>query len=523
MTDASRSVPVPKLEREPGLERETGRGGLAVAFAKLYFIVTGSIQQFALPIFLGLDGYGALASALSLASIAYNPITTSSIQGVSRAVAGVLADRVPAVLRRTLALHAIAGALCALAFLVAAPFVARAMGAPHITNMLRILSAVLLLYGLYTPLIGALNGRRRFVHQAGFDIAAATLRTTGLVAGAALFARGAGSPVTSAEGSCYGFVLGALLVLGAALAFVGVGRSGPGAPDARTHVAFLLPLLAGQLLQNLLFQADLTLIRRFAAEAAVAAGLPATAADPFVGAYRATQLFSFLPFQLLTAVTFVLFPVLASARAGKERDKLGGYVQTGMRIALIIAGAIVSVSSGLAGPLLRLVFGPEAARHAAGSLEILALGFGAFAVFGLLTAVLNGLGRARASLTITLTAFALVVVSGFAWVRGTPLSDELLWKTALATSAGIVLATALAAVLVFREVGGLVRLAVLARVALATAAAIALARALPSGHRLLVLPEALLVALVYTAVLLVSRELGRADLELLRRVVSRRA
>jgi stage V sporulation protein B len=507
----------------PNLAREAGRGGIAVAGAKIYFIVLGAAQQFALPLFLGLDGYGALASALSLASIAYNPITTSSIQGVSRAVAGVPEAQVPAVLRRTLAVHALAGFVLATLFFLGAPFAARTMGAPHVATMLRIMSGVLLIYGVYTPLIGALNGRRRFVRQAGFDVAAATLRTVGMVLAAALVARETSSALEKAEASCYGFVVGTTLVLAAALALIGVGRSGPGAPSVRAHVTFLLPLLAGQLLQNLLFQADSLLLRRFAAEAAAGAALPATAADPYVGAYRATQLFSFLPFQLLTAVTFVLFPVLAGARTSENRERLGEYVRTGLRIALIVAGAMVSVSSGLAGPLLRLVFGDLAARHAADSLEVLSLGFGAFAVFGLLTAVLNGLGKERSSLVITLTAFGLVVLAGFGWVRGTPLSEALLVRTALATSAGIVLATALGGYLVYRAVGSLVDVVVVVRVAGAAAAAIAVGRVLPTGPRLLVLPEALLVALVYASLLLVTRELGQKDLELVRRVLRRRA
>jgi stage V sporulation protein B len=67
--------------------RTAGRGGLAVAFAKVYFILQGLVQQVILPRVLGLDGYGALASALSIAGIAYNPVTSTSIQGVSRAVA----------------------------------------------------------------------------------------------------------------------------------------------------------------------------------------------------------------------------------------------------------------------------------------------------------------------------------------------------------------------------------------------------------------------------------------------------
>ncbi|HTA89702.1 MAG TPA: hypothetical protein VK745_09015, partial [Polyangiaceae bacterium] len=57
--------------------RAAGRGGLAVAFAKIYFIVVGLVQQIALPRLLGLDGYGALASVLSIAGITYNPVTTT--------------------------------------------------------------------------------------------------------------------------------------------------------------------------------------------------------------------------------------------------------------------------------------------------------------------------------------------------------------------------------------------------------------------------------------------------------------
>src|SRR5689334_12818806 len=69
-----------------------GRGGLAITFAKAYFILQGLVQQVLLPRVLGLDGYGALSSVLSAASITYNPIVTTSIQGVSRAVAQTSGD-----------------------------------------------------------------------------------------------------------------------------------------------------------------------------------------------------------------------------------------------------------------------------------------------------------------------------------------------------------------------------------------------------------------------------------------------
>jgi stage V sporulation protein B len=523
LTPISRSLTdAPEHSPPPDASREAGRSGLALASAKIYFIVAGTVHQIALPRLLGLDGYGALASALSLASIVYNPIVSTGIQGVSRSVAMSEPARRAAVLRQSFLVHGAGAAVIALVAFALAPAVAASLGAPHLALSLRVLSAVLLVYGLYAPLVGALNGQRRLLQQAGFDVFAATVRTVGLIVGAIVWAHGAGEPARGAEGACFGFLGGVTLVLVVALGVVGVGRAGVSGMSVREHVAFVAPLLLGQTLLNLLFQADLTLLRRFAAEAAASAGLAPTAADPYVGAYRTTQLFSFLPYQLLMAVTFVLFPMLAGARRDPDQSHLARYVANGLRIALLVTGAMVSVTAGLPAGLLRLGFGAQAAAYGANALTVLALGFGAFAIFGLLTAVLNGIGRERASLVITLVACLLVVGACFGWVRGGALSEALLVRTAFATAAGIALATLLAGALVYRTVGSLVPFRVVGRVALGLGAAVALARLLPQSHPLLVLPEAALVVVAYLVVLVATGELGRADLELVKSVLKHR-
>jgi stage V sporulation protein B len=508
--------------KKEDVSRQAGRGGIAVAGAKIYFILTGLVQQFALPRVLGLDGYGALSSALSIAGIAYNPIVTTSIQGVSRAVAGAAPGTAPVALRRALGLHVAFAVIGTILFFVLAPFIGNEIGAPHIVPGLRILSLVMLLYGSYAPLIGALNGQRRFVWQAGFDVLAATLRTAAFIGGAYLFTRG-GSHLSGVEGASWGFALSALGVLVAAAVVVGVGKSGHSPGRTRAHLAFIAPLLLGQVLLNLLLQADLTLLRYFGSIAAAAAGLPATAADSLVGVYRATQLFSFLPYQLLIAVTFVLFPMLAGAKRDADHAGVARYVENGLRIAFVIAGAMVSVTSGLAGPLLRLVFGEEAAVRGAGALQVLSLGFGAFAIFGLLSAVLNGLGRELASMGVTSVAFTLVVgVSRFT-LRGAPFSDDLLLKTAFSTSAGIVLATAWAAYLVRKTAGALVPLRTVLRTLASLAIAVVVGRMLPIGRPIFVVPAAALVGLVYFTGLVLTREVGKADLAILSRVLKKRA
>jgi len=291
----------------------------------------------------------------------------------------------------------------------------------------------------------------------------------------------------------------------------------------RAHLTFAVPVLVGQVLFNLLLQADLTLLRRFASQAALARGLPAAAADPLVGAYRATQLFSFLPYQLLIAVTFILFPMLASAARDGDRQAVTRYVRTGVRLALMLAGLMVSVTAGLSDRLLYLVFGPEAAALGGGSLELLALGFGGFAIFGVLTTVLNSLKHERESMIVTGVAVTLVVALCFWRVRGAPFGPELLLYTAQATAAGLFVATLSAAFFVYRAAGSVAPPLTLVCVLVAVAIATSVGRFLPYAGKIVTPVYAGLVALAYLLILLVSRELVGADLATLRAVVTKRA
>jgi stage V sporulation protein B len=499
--------------------RNAGRGGLAVATAKIYFILLGLVQQVTLPLVLGLDGYGALSRVLSIASVTYNPITTMSIQGVSRTLVQSPSEQAPATIRKLLRIHGLFGVLLGALFFLLSPQIARLAGAEHVELPLRILSGVLVLYGLYTPLIGVVNGQRRFLWQAGFDMASATLRTVGLLGGAWLALR---AHASGPAGSAAGFVASTSLVLLLALLVVGVGKAGPASISLGRYFAFVLPLLVGQVLLNLLFQADLTLLGRFASEAARAEGLPASRADVLVGAYRATQLFSFLPYQVLTAVTFILFPMLASAAQLNDAAAIKRYVRTGVRLSLIIAGAMISVTIGLAPRLLALLFGEEAAALGGNALSLLALGCGSFAIFGILTTVLNSLGRTRQSALVT--GFAVVIVAGlvFGRVRGAPLREELLWLTAQATTIGFFAATLTAALLVYRAAGGVTPTLTLLRTLLALAVAAAFARFVFPPGKLLTLVASALTPCVFLGMLVLTRELTRADLQLIHSVVRRR-
>lgn len=510
------SSPDGEATKKGDVGRKAGRGGLLIAAAKIYFMVVGLVQQIALKHLLGLSTYGALGRVQGLASIVYNPVIATAVQGVSRAVSSSEEAAQAQAQRKTLAIHAGLAVPLAVVFALGAPLLADLVRAPHLTIPLRIVSLVLLFYGLYTPLVGVLNGKRRFGAQAGLDVCAATLRTVGLLGGGYLLAqRGLG-----VEGALGGFAVAAALMVGIALPLAGIGRAG-GGPSTKAHLGFIAPLFGGQFALNLLFQSDMQLLGRFAADAAVRQGQAVTAADTLAGAYRNAQLFCFLPYQLLLSVTFVLFPLLAAAHRDADDEAVAHYVRTGVRLSLVLAGAMVSVTAGLPRALLTLVFGADSANLGASAMHVMAVGLGAFAIFGILVTVLTSLGRERLSAALTVTALALVVALCAALLWQQPFGAELLMRTAIATAVGLVLATVAAAVAVKRVAGAVVAPATLVRVVVAVAVAAAAAHYLPPAGKLVTPLYAIAVGLIYAIVLIATRELGREDLKLVTRVLGR--
>jgi stage V sporulation protein B len=273
-------------------------------------------------------------------------------------------------------------------------------------------------------------------------------------------------------------------------------------------------------------QADTWLLRRFAHESGELAGVAGAAlqarTDSLVGAYRAAQLFAFLPYQLLLSITFILFPMVARANAQHDRAAVAGYVSGGVRLAFIIGGLMVSCTCGLAPLLLRLAFVKQAADDGTTALRLLALGQGAFAVFGIETTVLVSLSRERWSAELTGVASALVAALCWAIVPSAPFDSSLLARTAAATSIALALAAVTGAILVRRVAGTFAPPKSLARTALAMGAAIAAGMVMPWWGRLFVPLEALAVVFVYLAFAIATGELTAKDLATLRAVVGKK-
>ena len=509
-------------ERSDQKARAAGRGGIAVLGAKVFFILAGFVQQALLARAIGLAEYGALSRVLSKANVLNNVVVSGSTQGVSRSVARAPEHEEEA-FRGALRVHAPLAILLAVVFVALAPVFAWFEHAPNIVLPLMTLGGVVLLYGLYAPLIGFLNGRAKFTRQAALDVTFATLRTVGMVGlGYVYVKRG----MSGALGATIGFVVAALCILPVALRWTGIGRAGEmSRMRPWKYLSELIPLSGAQLFTNLLMQADITLLGRFLSLGAVASGLrddPQHDADEWVGVYRACQLFAFLPYQLLFSITQVLFPMLARARAEGDEDAVRRYVARGARLGAIACGLLVSVVAALPEPLLAFAYPTEIATRGASTLRVLALGQGAFAMLGIALTVMTSLGREWRAVTITAGAVAAVAIACWVLVPNTSFGEMQLLRTAMATGAALVCALLIAGFTVQRWTGAFVPLATAARVVVAVAICTIAGAYMPHFGKLVTPLLAIAIASLYVILLLATRELGRDDLASVRMMIGKR-
>ncbi|MGD0675588.1 MAG: oligosaccharide flippase family protein, partial [Polyangiaceae bacterium] len=486
------------------------------------------VQQPLLRFAVGLNDFGALAQALVVANTVNNVVVSSGTQGVSRAVAAAPGHEDEA-LRAALKVHAVAAVAVAAIMVAATPLFAKFEHADDVVAPLLVMALVALLYGLYAPLIGYLNGRRRFGRQAALDILFATLRTVGLVAfGRAFALRGA----SGALGTTVGWVAAAACILPVAIRSTGLGRATPsgspaaGVPRPGAYVAMLLPIAGAQLCTNFLLQIDIALLGRFLSERAASAG--AWTADSrdtvksWIAIYKECQTFAFLPYQLLFSITLILFPMLARVHAERDLAAVRAYVARGGRLAAIFGGVVVGVVLAMPGSMLGFAYGAADAQRGADVLRIMALAQGAFAMLGIATTVLTSIGRERTSAWITLGAVIAVASACAASVPHASFGHAQLVRSAEATLLALTMTLIVAGTLVRQRTRAFVPSKTILRVGIALAACFVVGLYMPGTGRLVTPALALVIGTGYFALLVAMGEIDASDVALVRSLASRR-
>lgn len=495
--------------------RRAGRGLLWVTGAKVFFVVSSTGMWAVLPrIFDDEAVFGLFSVAFGFASIINAVLISSTLQTVSKLVSEDEA-RGPAILRQGLRIQVVVGATLGSVLLFGAPLLVRYWFKDDAYEpLLRLAAVVVVVYALYAAVVGYLNGQRRFARQAQLDMTFAVLRVGGILGGAAL---GLG-----AFGSFGGFAAAAGTILMIALLLVGSGSSGEGLP-LKQWLAFLAPIWAYQAALNGLLQIDLQVLHGVAAAMAEDAGVPnhEELANRLSGFYRAAQMFAFVPYQLILSVTLVVFPLVSRATSMGDEEAARSYVRNALRFSFLVLLSIATPIAGAAVGVLGAVF-PDSYQIGAGALQILVFGQVAFALFVIAATIVASGGGPLRSAAVALGAVVVVIAAVYAGVRVAGLEgDRPLVATAVGTCIGTWGALVAIGVIVYRRFGTFVPPLSVLRGAIAGVVAFACAHFIPQGSIAGAVAALAGGFFAYGAVLLVLREIGRDELEAVRRVLGR--
>jgi len=514
--------------------RTAGRGVLYIAFAKFYFMIAGLVIQLRLPAVLSRTTFGGFSIVSSVASWANNVLVTGTIQAVSRYSAQE-PGKARAVQHAGLRMHVRVGLVIAVGFVAAAPLVGWYMHDAEKVAPLMLAGLILGGYSFYAVFIGTANGLHQFHKQAGLDISSATLRAAGIL-GMAM----AGFGVIGVVG---GWVATVGIVTCAAIVWIGLpGRLGP---EERLPIAPMVAYFGRIAVYLFLFNAlmfvDSILLKRLTSEYFAANTGPLTdsvnrvipwaskvtgyafkssaLADVQVAYYAAVQNIARLSYQAIIAATFVVFPLVSRSTFTEDRETTRRYIAVTSRYSLIFALMMGVVMAANPVDVLGVVYAADYAQAGGPALVVLAFGNVAFSVLAINGTILNGAGLTRPTTIIAAVAVIVSIVGNYVAIGLAPDPGHALLAAGIATSAAMLLGAAASGVVVYRRLGAFTPMLSLVRIAIATVVAVALGRTVHLGSgKLMTLVEAAAVAATFVIVLVVTRELGKGDLQAIRAI-----
>jgi stage V sporulation protein B len=498
--------------------RRAGRGLIAIAGVKAYHIFTGYGIAVLLPRILGSpELFGLYSKVMAAIGIINNVLVVATLQSVSKFVSEN-EENGPSVLRRFLGLQLGVGVIVAGAVFLSAPLIADFHNDDGLTPLFRVVSVIPLSYAIYAVTVGYLNGRQRFQHEARLDTTFYTIRTLAILGAAALLGWGALAPILGAA-------VAAVVIAVVALVVVGTGEGSGEEPAYRRWIAFMAPLGLYHLFLNGILELDVQVLAKTVSELALASGEPPQIANAIanthVGFYHAAQSFAFVPYSLMLAMTFIVFPMISRATSTGDEKEARRTIRQAMRVSLLALLSVAAPLAGAADGVMRLAF-PEEYLAGAPALEILSVGIVAFALFVVAGTILTSAGRPVLTAVIAAVGLAVTVAGNYLFVSRVGIGEDTLAAAALGTSLGMGVVFLLAGGAVYARFETLLPPASVLRGGAAAVGGFAVASWVPHQTRPMAVVALIAGFATYLLVLFVLREITASDLSAAKQILGRK-
>ena len=235
--------------------------------------------------------------------------------------------------------------------------------------------------------------------------------------------------------------------------------------------------------------------------------------DYLTGIYNAALTVGRIPYYVFYALTIMLLPVVSKTTAANDHAKTNAIISQSLRLMVIFLVPSVILMAQFAEPIIRIFFSAKY-TDAALPMSILVWGVGFLTIFYVMSFVLNGAGKTKISMYISL--FGVVINTALNYIL---IKKYGLVGSAAATSLTSMFVTFIMLYYLIKEFGSVMKISSLAKISAAGVIMYFVSMFFSEGQIIFILWSLLLFSL-YLAVLYFMGERGSKDLAYVREIIS---
>ncbi len=468
---------------------------LWLIFAEIIFTLSGYIVSAGLGRLLGPADYGRYSIVIGL--------TTMVIIFVGRSIPTAMAKRLSehkqdattahAIIRTAAIIQLVLIATLTIVFYSAAPLIAHLLGDYTLVPLFHLSALIIPAFALSSFHVLIFNGYKRFGAMAALKMSRGLFRVAWILGLAFYF---------GVKGALSGAIIAPLCVFGIALIIDSIHPLHE--KKTKKHSLFSFPYPPQKILSYAGGFMLFTLFYEFYVRTDIYLIKALLKSDMATGIYSAAMTISLIPYYLFFALTFMLFPTI-SERTKTLNVKAASLIKAVLRFVFLLIMPSAILITFFAQPLVTLFFGEAFASSAA--LVPLMIGgtvFGAF--FYILAAVFNGAGYTYITASIAASAVVISISANMIFLPHYGIT-----ATALIFSLTSFLMGSASLLLTYKIFRAAIPLRTIIRVLFACTITAYSAWLLTHTHIFFVI-SAFIALLIYTAILIVTRELTLDDI-----------
>jgi stage V sporulation protein B len=390
-------------------------------------------------------------------------------------------------------------------FFLSAPLIARALSDDSLTDLFRISSLIIPSFALASFYFSWYTGMHRFNVQSILKTLRSVFKVLAIVGLAWAY---------KVPGSIVGYALAAFSVFLVAFTYdrLSVTRSLKNAAKAQKMTSedpfptsklinYAWQVVLFFLAYELLISIDLYMVKGIMQN------------DYLTGIYNAALTVGRIPYYIFYALTIMLLPVVSKSTAANDNAKTNRIVSQSLRLMVIFLVPSVILMAQFAQPIIR-VFYSEKYADAAYPMSILAWGVGFLTIFYVMSFVLNGAGKTKISMYISIFGVIVNTTLNYFMIKKFGLVGS-----AIATSITSALVTFIMIYFLIKNFGPVMKISSLLKIATAGIIMYSASLFFSKGLSIFILWSIILFAL-YLAVLYLLNEIGPKDLGYVREIIS---